>query len=108
LTGIRCWSYLGAVPEEFYIELTEKVVTHNISDALFLLDQALKEGKDVKQMMKDWMAHYRNLLITQFVSDPEDMLNMSTGKYRKAQGSERQDRAGGAEPQHNNSGQDHQ
>jgi DNA polymerase-3 subunit gamma/tau len=75
--------YLGAVPEEFYIELTEKVVTHNISDALFLLDQALKEGKDVKQMMKDWMAHFRNLLITQFVSDPEDMLNMSRENIEK-------------------------
>lgn len=75
--------FLGAVSEEFYLELTEKVLTHNVSEALVLLDDALQEGKDVKQLMKDWMAHYRNLLIAQFVSNPEDMLNMSSENIKR-------------------------
>ena len=35
------------------------------------------DGKDVKQLIKDWTAHYRSLLITKFIKNPEDMLNMS-------------------------------
>ena len=75
--------FLGAVSEEFYIDLTEKVLTHNISDAFLLLDQAIREGSDVRQLMRDWMAHYRSLLITKFVRDPQDMLNLSLENIEK-------------------------
>jgi DNA polymerase-3 subunit gamma/tau len=78
LDRTKILEFLGTVSEEFYIELTEKVLTRNISQALLLLEEALREGKDVRQMMKDWMAHYRCLLIAKFVKDPEDMLNMSS------------------------------
>ena len=70
--------FLGTVSEEFFINLTEKVLVHNVGDALLLLDGALRDGKDPKQIMKDWMSHYRCLLITKYVKNPEDMLNMST------------------------------
>ena len=69
--------YLGTVGSEFFIELTELVALHKTGEALVLLDKALSEGKDAKQLMKDWNAHYRNLLITKFMKDPEDLLNMS-------------------------------
>ena len=75
--------FLGAVSEDFYLELTDRVLEHNVSESLVLLDNALQEGKDVKQLMKDWMAHYRNLLIAKFVNNPEDMLNMSTENIAK-------------------------
>lgn len=70
--------FLGTVSEEFFIDLTEKVLVHNVGDALLILDGALREGKDPKQIMKDWMSHYRCLLITKYIKNPEDMLNMST------------------------------
>ena len=70
--------FLGTVSEEFFVNLTEKVLVHNVGDALFLLDGALRDGKDPKQIMKDWMSHYRCLLITKYIKNPEDMLNMST------------------------------
>lgn len=70
--------FLGTVSVEFFIDLTEKVSLHNAAAALVLLDCAVTEGKDVKQLMKDWMAHYRNLLITKYIKNPEDMLNMSS------------------------------
>ena len=46
-------------------------------EALLLLDQALADGKDVRSLMKDWMAHYRNLMITKFIRNPADMLHMA-------------------------------
>jgi len=75
--------FLGTVSEEFYIELTEKVLLHNPSEALVLLDNAIREGKDAKQLISDWMAHYRNLLMTKYIKNPEDMLNMSTENIDK-------------------------
>ncbi|MEE0741345.1 MAG: DNA polymerase III subunit gamma/tau [Emergencia sp.] len=75
--------FLGTVSEEFFISLTDRVLLHDPSGALVVLDEAMQEGKDVKQLMKDWMAHYRNLLITKYIKNPEDMLNMSTENIEK-------------------------
>lgn len=75
--------FLGTVSEEFFIDLTERTALHDVAGALVLLDQALQEGKDVKQLMKDWMSHYRSLLITKYIKNAEDMLNMSTENIEK-------------------------
>ncbi len=77
--------FLGTATEEFFLELTERVSVQDVSGALVLLDQVLRDGKDVKQLMKDWMGHYRSLLITKYVKNPEDMLNMSTENVERVQ-----------------------
>lgn len=69
--------FLGTAGEEVFIELTEKVSLRQPSEALLLLEHVFADGKDVRQFMKDWLAHYRNLLITKFIRNPEDMLNLS-------------------------------
>ena len=75
--------YLGAVSQDFYLKLTDDIIGKRVSDAFFLLDAALRDGKDVKQIMKDWMEYYRSLLIVKFVKKPEDMLNMSADNIEK-------------------------
>ena len=75
--------FLGTVSEEFFLDLTDRVVMQDAAGALVLLDTALQEGKDVKQLMKDWMSHYRSLLITKYIKNAEDMLNMSTENVEK-------------------------
>lgn len=75
--------YIGTAGEEFFIELTDLVALHNVAEAIVLLDKALADGKDVKQLMKDWTAHYRSLLLTKFIKNPEDMLNMSAENIEK-------------------------
>ncbi len=69
--------FLGTAGEEVFLELTEKVVLRQPSEALLLLEHVFADGKDVRQFMKDWLTHYRNLLITKFIKNPEDMLNLS-------------------------------
>lgn len=69
--------YVGTTGEDFFIDLTELVLLRKSPEALVLLNEVLMDGKDVKQIMKDWVSHYRSLLITKFVKDAEDMLNMS-------------------------------
>ena len=75
--------FLGTVSEEFFISLTDRVALHDVAGALVVLDGAMQEGKDVKQLMKDWMSHYRNLLITKYIRNAEDMLNMSSENIEK-------------------------
>lgn len=69
--------YVGTTGDEFFIDLTELVSLRKTAEALVLLNDVLREGKDVKQIMKAWVSHYRSLLITKFVRDAQDMLNMS-------------------------------
>ena len=75
--------YVGTIGEDFFIDLTELVSLKKSAEALVLLNGVLQEGKDVKQLMKDWVSHYRSLLITKFVKDAEDMLNMSTENLKR-------------------------
>lgn len=77
--------FLGTVSEDFFIELTERVALHDVPGALLKIDEAVEEGKDIKQLMKDWMSHYRNLLITKYIKNAEDMLNMSSENIKKLQ-----------------------
>jgi DNA polymerase III subunit gamma/tau len=69
--------FLGTSGEEVFIELTDRIEAGDPSSALLLLSRILADGKEVRQFMKDWIAHYRNLLITKYVDDPEELLNMS-------------------------------
>lgn len=69
---------LGAVGEDTYILLTEAVATHNPAEGLLIVDQILAGGKDAREVLKGWMAHYRNLMMTKFIKNPEELLNMST------------------------------
>jgi DNA polymerase-3 subunit gamma/tau len=69
---------LGTVGEDTYLMLTDAAVTHNPAEGLMLIDQILGGGKDAREVLKGWMAHYRNLMMTKFIKNPEDMLNMST------------------------------
>lgn len=70
--------YIGTAGDDFFINLTDAVYDGRIADALILIDKVVKDGKDTKQIIKDWLVHYRNLLITKFVDNSEDLINMST------------------------------
>ncbi len=68
---------LGTAGEEVMIQLTDLVMKADMSSALLLLDSAINSGRDVKQFMKEWLAHFRNLLMAKYIQDPESALNMS-------------------------------
>ncbi len=69
---------LGAAGEESLITLTGYIMDGNVSEALIFLDQMIRSGSDIKQLMKEWLVHFRNLLMAKYVRNPENVLNMST------------------------------
>jgi DNA polymerase-3 subunit gamma/tau len=68
---------LGSPGEDRLISLTDTVFDGDISGALLLLDRMLAEGRDERQLIKDWIEHFRNLMLLRYLERPEDMLNMS-------------------------------
>ncbi len=42
-----------------------------------MLVKQLADGKDVRQFMRDWINHYRNLLMVKFIRNPQDVINLS-------------------------------
>ena len=77
--------FLGASGDEVFIELTERVRKRRTSDAIEYLADALSDGKDVRQFIRDWTNHYRNLLLTKFVREPASVLNMSSENIARIQ-----------------------
>ena len=69
---------LGTAGEEVFVEMTDLVIRRQVAEALLLLDRVMADGKDVRQFMKDWVTHFRSLLMTKFIKNPEDILNMSS------------------------------
>ena len=68
---------LGTAGEEALISLTDCIIDGDISQGLLLLDQMIRGGSDVKQLMKEWLSHFRNLLMAKYVNQSENLLNMS-------------------------------
>ena len=69
--------FLGASGEETFVELTDFVTRGKTAEALVMAAQVLSDGKDVRQFIRDWVNHYRNLLMTKFIKNPQDVINMS-------------------------------
>lgn len=68
---------LGIEAEDFFFKLTEYTLKRDASEALILLDRALKEGKDEKQILTAWLSHYRSMLIVKYTEMPAKMLSFS-------------------------------
>lgn len=70
--------YTGSAGEDFYLAVTKEVQSGNLGKALVYIDEIIKRGKDAKQILKDWLEHYRNLMIVKYVSRPERIVSASS------------------------------
>ena len=69
--------FLGASGEEVFARLTDLVSKRKTAEAIEYLAEVLADGKDVRQLIRDWIGHYRNLLMTKFIRDPQAVINLS-------------------------------
>ena len=70
--------YTGGAGDDFYIELTDAIRTGEAGTALADIDSMVRIGKDAKQLLADWLMHYRNLMICKYVQDPSELVNASS------------------------------
>ena len=69
--------YTGAAGEDFFLALTDAVLSGDAGKALVYIDEILKRGKDARQILKDWNAHIRDLMVAKYVAKPENIIAMS-------------------------------
>ncbi|MDD4200958.1 MAG: DNA polymerase III subunit gamma/tau [Eubacteriales bacterium] len=69
--------FLGASGDEDFLELTDLIRKKKTSEAIAFLAGVLSDGKDVRQFNRDWINHFRNLLMVKFMKNPETVVNMS-------------------------------
>ncbi len=79
---------LGTADDEFMLTLTDRIAERDTLNAISLIHEIMTQGKDVQQFMKDWIYHYRNLLMSKITKDLESIVSMSPENIErlKAQG----------------------
>ena len=68
---------LGMAGIETYLQITDDVLAGRTGQALSVLAGSLAEGKEVNQFARDWVEHFRNLMIIKFTEQPQNVLNLS-------------------------------
>ena len=77
ITGDLVLEYTGGVGNDFYLRLTDAIRNGEAGNALSDIDSMVRIGKDAKQLLADWLMHYRNLMICKYVQDPSELVNAS-------------------------------
>lgn len=54
---------LGSAPLEEFVKLDQQLASGDVGGALLLLDALIRQGKDLRQFVKDYLAHMRDLLL---------------------------------------------
>lgn len=91
LSGTKCitredvLNLLGMSGEEVYIDITEHVLKGEVGEALLAFHEVLSAGKEVNQFAKDWVEHFRSLMIIKFVKNPGNVLSLSKESIERLQ-----------------------
>lgn len=68
---------LGIVNNELLVDLSLSVLNEDCIGVIKKLDNIISIGKEVGQLIKDLIQHYRNLLMSKVVDNVEDIIDMS-------------------------------
>lgn len=77
LTRDEVLEMIGSAGETALTEITEHIIRGETAPALIKIDEVLADGKDVRQLINDMISHYRSLLLSKYIKNPEDILNLS-------------------------------
>lgn len=54
---------LGSAPLEQFLKLDEQLAKGEVGGALLWLDEMVRQGKDLRQLLRDYLSHLRDLLL---------------------------------------------
>lgn len=75
LTYEETLSILGIANEDLIFNLVDHIAGKDLDSALHLLDEIIQNGKDINQLIKDLILHFRNLMIGKTSEDPLDIID---------------------------------
>ena len=74
---------LGSPDDELLGELTSHTAAGRTTEALLLIDEMLRAGKEERMIIEDWTGYFHSLLIIKFVNEPERILGRSKENIEK-------------------------
>lgn len=77
LTYEKAIETLGFVTDEFLFKLTDEIYNRNSERCMELIDDLVNSGKDIGHFIKDFINHFRNIMMTKMTKRPEEVINMS-------------------------------
>lgn len=69
---------LGMAGTDIHLKITDELMRKDASAAIVSLSGILAEGKEALQFTRDWVEHFRNLMIIKYTDRPEEVLNLSS------------------------------
>ena len=60
------------------MNLSETILTGNISKTLSIIKELTDSGSDLRQLTKELLDHFRNIAIVKVTDNPEEALELST------------------------------
>jgi DNA polymerase-3 subunit gamma/tau len=90
LLGEQIFDILGMIDRKVIFNLSEAVLTGNISEIIEILDQLYERGQDIKKLYSDVLEHLRNLVVVkigekvhQLVDVPDHEIDLMAQQVQK-------------------------
>lgn len=83
LTRADVVTVLGTAGEEVFLEITDLLAAGDTAGVFLLIDRLAADGKDIRQFIKDWTFHFRNLMLSGFADRLDDIIDMSCENAEK-------------------------
>lgn len=78
LTYDNVLEVLGAVDNRVFSELFRAVADGDTRECIYKIEEMIIQGRDLTQLVNDFVWYMRNLLVVKTTDDAEDMLDMSS------------------------------
>lgn len=75
--------YGGAVSQNFLINLTNCALQGDVAGGILSINSQIEAGKESNQILKDWIRHFRNLMVAKVVDNPCSVINLSSESIDK-------------------------
>lgn len=83
LTYDNVLEVLGAVDTEIFSQLIRQVVDSDLATALGTVESLIMQGREISQLVNDFVWYMRNLLLVKSSDDMEDVLDVSSENLRQ-------------------------
>lgn len=83
LTYEKVLDVLGTVDTEVFSRLLRRVIDGDASGAIRILNEMVRDGKEMGQLVTDFTWYLRNLMLVQNSDDLEDVLDVSAENLRQ-------------------------
>jgi DNA polymerase-3 subunit gamma/tau len=80
ITRADVLSVLGVIEEEVAEQVADAVIAQDAAACLEIANRVIAEGRDVRQILRSLMEHFRDLLVISVVQDPRDIVETSEAR----------------------------